>query len=129
MEKQKPPEGPPQRSRYFDKLLCMQFIDMVQKYDKFVQPKKRVEALRMTRKHLAKQFMKLYRMHRLKKHGEPLQEEQVKAAAGDELSDHDDFFTVDHMPSPLKEVNMAINSKLSEIEKYLTKDDEKSLTK
>ena len=76
MEKQKAPEGPPPRSRYFDKLLCMQFIEMVHKYDKLVQPKKRVEALRMTRKHLAKQFMKLYKMHRLKKYGEPL--EQVK---------------------------------------------------
>lgn len=45
------------------------------------------------------------------------------------MSDHDDFFTVDHMPSPLKEVNKAINSTLSEIEQYLTKDDEKNLTK
>jgi len=37
---------------------------------------------------------------------------------------------VDHMPSPLKEVNMDINSKLNEIERYLNKDeDEKSLTK
>jgi len=127
MEKQKAPEGPPPRSRYFEKLMCMQFIEMVHKYDELVQPKKRVEALRMTRKHLAKKFMKLYKMHRLKKYGEPLQGEQ--GGAPDELSDHDDFFTVDHMPSPLKEVNMAINSKLSEIEQYLTKDDEKSLTK
>jgi len=36
----------------------------------------------------------------------------------------------DHMPSPLKEVNLDINSKLSEIERYLNRDeDEKSLTK
>ena len=33
------------------------------------------------------------------------------------------------MPSPLKEVNLDINSKLSEIERYLTKDDDMSSTK
>lgn len=78
----------------------------------------------MTRKHLAKRFMKLYKMFRYKKYGEPLNEQQSV------WSIHDESMMEDQMPSPLKEVNLDINSKLNEIEKYLNKDkDEKTLTK
>jgi len=71
----KVPERPPGPSRYLDKLLCMNFVAMVHKYDQYVQPKKRVEALTMTKKELARRFMKLYKAFRFKKYGEPLNEE------------------------------------------------------
>lgn len=71
----KVPEEPSGPSRYLDKLLCLNFISMVHKYDQFVAPKKRVEALTTTKKELARRFMKLYKTFRCKKYGEPLNEE------------------------------------------------------
>ena len=70
----KAPEQPRGPSRYLDKLLCMNFIALVHKYDQYVQPKKRVEVVTMTKKELTRRFMKLYKMFRFKKYGEPLNE-------------------------------------------------------
>lgn len=113
----KEPAAPAGPSKYMDKLLCMNFIALVHKYDQFVQPKKRVEAVTMTKKELTRRFMKLYRIFRHKKYGEPLHESQ------NVWSIHDDppLFE-DHMPSPLREINNDIHSQLSEIEKYLNRD-------
>ena len=71
----KVPEQAREPSRYLDKLLCMNFIALVHKYDQFVAPKKRVQALTMTKKELTRRFMKLYKTFRFKKYGEPLNEE------------------------------------------------------
>lgn len=113
----KGPAAPAGPSKYMDKLLCMNFIALVHKYDQFVQPKKRVEAITMTKKELTRRFMKLYKIFRHKKYGEPLHDSQ------NVWSVHDDppLFE-DHMPSPLREINNDINSQLSEIEKYLNRD-------
>ena len=73
-----------------------------------------------TKKHIASRFMKLYKLFRRKKYGEPMDGDSVW-----KLEEEEDPFTKDQMPSPMKEVRDEINSKLSEIEKYLCVGDKK----
>lgn len=73
--KQEEPKKPPGPSRYYDKLLCLNFIDLIHKYDK-IQPKKRAAAMTTTKKHMASRFIKLYKMFRFKKYGEPYKDDQ-----------------------------------------------------
>ena len=58
-------------SKYMLMIFAMNFRELVNKYDK-LQLKKRVQALTLMKKTLAKKFMKVYRMYRFKKFGEPL---------------------------------------------------------
>lgn len=51
-------------------LIRLNFIDMVHRYDKH-QKVKRIEAVTLTKQRLADKFLKLYRIYRHKKFGEP----------------------------------------------------------
>lgn len=54
------------------KIIMLNMIDLVHKYDKH-QAKKRIEAVKKMRRKLQKSFMFLYKRFRLKKYGEELE--------------------------------------------------------
>lgn len=81
-EEQKP-KAP---SRYMQLLIKQNFVELIHKYD-LHQKYMRIEAMTKTRKHLAKRFMKLYRLYRHKKFGEPFDEAQHTWS----LEDSDEF--------------------------------------
>lgn len=67
------------------------------------------------KKNMAKQFMRLYKAFRFKKYGEPYLENQTTWSLHDEMENYE-------FPSPIKDANKDINSKLADIEKYLNAD-------
>ena len=63
------PKEKPKPSRYMQEIIRLNFVTLVDKV-KGSQTKNRIAALRTMRRHLAKNFMKLYRAFREKKYGE-----------------------------------------------------------
>lgn len=58
------------------------------------------------RKNMAKRFMKLYRIFRFKKYGEPYLDNQTTWSPHDDIDNYE-------FPSPIKEANSDINNKLA----------------
>lgn len=56
-------------SKYMQEVIRMNLVNFIHAYD-IHQKRKRIDALKVTRKHLATRFMKLYRAFRFKKYGE-----------------------------------------------------------
>ena len=73
----------------------MNFIDLIHKYDKY-QSKKRVNCIKKVRRHLQKKFMKLYKMFRFKKYGEPYLNDQTTWSIHDYISEHDQMPLVEY---------------------------------
>lgn len=56
-------------SKYVLEIIRLNFVELIHKYD-IHQKRMRIDALKTTRKHLAKRFIKLYKAFRFKKYGE-----------------------------------------------------------
>lgn len=76
----------------------------------------RIEAMTKTRKHLAKRFMKLYRLYRYKKFGEPFDESQHTW----NLDDSDEFgFNKVYIPKNLQDSEQEIYNRIKELQRAL----------
>lgn len=95
-------------------LIGKNFVQMVHDYDKH-QKTMRIQALKTTRRHLAKRFIKLFRLFRHKKHGEPYDENQSTW----NLDDSDDFLNKNYIPQEIKDSEVIILQKIKELQKAL----------
>lgn len=121
-EEETPKEKKPP-SKYMLHLIKLNFIDMVHRYDMH-QKVKRMEALKLTRQHLRKRFMRLYRMFRHKKYGEPLEDQTTW-----NLEDDDGFgFGIDkvYIPKELLDEEAMIYKKIEDLKKALAGEKDKS---
>lgn len=124
-EKKKP-------SKYMQEIFRLNFVELANKLDK-AQKEKRIQALATVRRHMASRFMKLYKAFRNKKFGEPFDPKEEyqwpkdKAPAKEymrdpilgDLEDINDLDMLSEYPSPMKERQGDIESKLAALEKLL----------
>lgn len=97
---------------------------MVHRYDEH-QKVMRMEALKTTRKHLAKKFMKVFRLFRHKKHGEPLDDKQTTWKLDDSADDLF-FFNKKYIPEEITQEEQMIMKRIEDLKKQLVGEKEKS---
>ena len=105
-----PPKVKKPPSKYMLEIIRLNFVNMIHKYDMH-QKRKRMEALKKTRKLLRRRFMKVYRMYRFKKYGEPYDDKQTTWTF-----DGSDFGDLSkHIPSPIIEKEKIIYKRIEEL--------------
>ena len=96
-------------------IIRLNFVDLIHKYDQH-QKVMRIEALKKTRRQLTGRFIKLFRLYRHKKYGEPYDENQTSWRLED---DDDGFASGEYIPKNLQDSEHLIYKKIEELKRAL----------
>ena len=103
-------------------LIRLNFVDLIHKYDQH-QKVMRIEAMKKTRRQLTGRFIKLFRLYRHKKYGEPYNANQSSWRID---CDDDGFASGEYIPKNLQDSEHLIYKKIEELKRALGEKDNQS---